>query len=262
MKAVSKITKKEINKVKGVLFDLDDTFTVHGKIIPEAFSALWNLHEMGLVLVPITGRPAGWCDHIARMWPVDGVVGENGALCYYYCNRRGRLMRHYAFEPETAKEKRALLETIKREVLKRVPRAKIAADQHFRLFDLAIDFAEDVPALTHEEVQQICSVFHKHLANYKVSSIHVNGWFGDYNKLSMTRYFLKAIIGLEWKEVQNAFIFIGDSPNDEPMFEAFPISVGVANIKRFLPMMKTHPAYITKAEGGLGFAEMAHMILH
>jgi hypothetical protein len=261
MKAISEISKQEIQKIKGVLFDIDDTFTLNGKIIPEAFSALWDLHNRGLVLVPITGRPAGWCDHIARMWPVDGVVGENGAFYYFYCNQTHKLLRSYIFDLETAREKRSALEAIKQEVQKRVPRAGIAADQHFRLFDLAVDFAEDVPALSHEEIQEICRIFSEHHATSKVSSIHVNGWYGDYNKLSMAKRFLKERIGLEWEDARDAFIFMGDSPNDEPMFEAFPVSVGVANVQRFLPMMKFHPSFITRAEGGLGFAEAAKIIL-
>src|SRR5512136_1617139 len=127
----------------GVFFDIDDTFTTHGKIGPEPFNALWSLKEAGLKVVPITGRPAGWCDHIARMWPVDGVVGENGAFYYYYCTEKHKLLRRYIFDPDVAHEKRAMLEAIKQEFLKRMPGAGIASDQHFRLFDLAIDFAED-----------------------------------------------------------------------------------------------------------------------
>jgi len=261
MKPVSEMTAQEIRKIRGILFDIDDTFTLHGKIIPEAFTALWDLHDSGFILVPITGRPAGWCDHIARMWPVDGVVGENGAFYYYYCSRSCRIMRCYAFEPRLMKEKRESLDSIRREVMKRVPRAGIAADQHFRLFDLAVDFAEDVPPLSPEEIRDICDVFQEHGATCRVSSIHVNGWFGDYNKLSMTRRLLKNRVGLDWEDARDAFVFIGDSPNDEPMFEAFPLSVGVANLERLLPMMKALPAYITRAEGGLGFAELAHAIL-
>jgi HAD superfamily hydrolase (TIGR01484 family) len=261
MKPITEISEREISRVKGVLFDIDDTFTLDGRIRSEAFSALWKLHDKGFILVPITGRPAGWCDHIARMWPVDGVVGENGAFYYYYCTKKHKLLRRYIFEPDVAREKRALLEAIKQEVLKRVPGAGIAADQNFRLFDLAIDFAEDVPALSREEIDKVCDIFHAHHATCKVSSIHINGWFGDYNKLFTTKLFLRERLGLEWEDARYSFIFIGDSPNDEPMFEAFPLSIGVANVNRFLPMMRFPPAFITAGEGGLGFAEMAHVMV-
>lgn len=261
MKPILEITEQELALVRGVLFDIDDTFTLAGRVIPDAYSALWDLHDKGFILVPITGRPAGWCDHIARMWPVDGVVGENGAFYYYYCPEARRLMRSYLFDPGDAGEKRAALDAIRQEVLERVPRAAIAADQHFRLFDLAVDFAEDVSPLTEGEVREICRVFDEHHATCRVSSIHVNGWFGDYNKLFMTQRFLKERFGIEREDARQRFIFMGDSPNDEPMFEAFPCSVGVANIRGFLPMMKTHPAFITHGEGGRGFAETARIIL-
>jgi len=261
VKPIQDMTEQEIARIRGVLFDIDDTFTLHGMVTSEAFSALWDLHDKGCILVPITGRPAGWCDHIARMWPVDAVVGENGAFYYYYSKQERRLQRRYVFAPEQAREKRQALERIREEVLKRVPRAGIAADQPFRLFDLAVDFAEDVPPLSQEEIQEICSVFASHHASCKVSSIHVNGWFGEYNKLLMTRLFLEERLGLAWEDARDCFIFIGDSPNDEPMFEAFPLSIGVANVARFIPMMKHPPAFITKGEGGSGFAEVARIIL-
>jgi HAD superfamily hydrolase (TIGR01484 family) len=261
MKTIQEMTGQEIAGIRGVLFDIDDTFTLHGRITSEAFSALWDLHDNGRILVPITGRPAGWCDHIARMWPVDAVVGENGAFYYCYSEQERRLLRRYLFAPEQAREKRHALEKIGEEVLKRVPTAGIAADQPFRLFDLAVDFAEDVPALSCEEIQEICGIFASHHANCKVSSIHVNGWFGDYDKLLMTRLFLEERLGLAWKDARDRFVFIGDSPNDEPMFEAFPLSIGVANVAGFLPMMKHPPAFITKGEGGSGFAEAARIIL-
>lgn len=261
MKPIQDMTEQEISGIRGVLFDIDDTFTLQGRVIPEAFSALWDLHNRGYILVPITGRPAGWCDHIARMWPVDAVVGENGAFYYWYSEQERRLRRRYVFAPEEALEKRHALERIREEILERVPGAGIAADQPFRLFDLAVDFAEDVPCLSREEIEEICSVFSSRHARCKVSSIHVNGWFGDYDKLLMTRMFLEERLGLAWEDARDRFIFIGDSPNDEPMFEAFPLSIGVANIARFIPMMKHPPAFITKNEGGSGFAEVARIIL-
>ena len=260
MKPITAMRGQEIERIQGVLFDIDDTFTLGGRLIPEAFSSLWKLHDRGLVLVPITGRPAGWCDHIARMWPVDAVVGENGAFYYCYCTRERRLLRRYVCEPEAAREKRARLEEIRQEVLQRVPGAGVAADQHFRLFDLAIDFSEDVPALCPADIREICEVFKKHDATCKVSSIHVNGWFGDYDKLTTTKLFLQERLGLEWEDARQSFLFIGDSPNDEPMFEAFPLSVGVANLSRFAPAMKFVPMFITAGQGGLGFAEMAHLV--
>ncbi len=261
MKNINDITRAECAGIRGVLFDIDDTFTLSGKLIPEAFSALWELHKHGLILAPITGRPAGWCDHIARMWPIDGVIGENGAFYYYYDHAKHKLCQRYIFTAEEVAHKRKELESIKNEILRKVPGAGVASDQPFRIFDLAIDFREDVSPLSEAEIEEICGIFKQHGAEYKVSSIHVNGWFGGYNKLSTTRLFLEERLSIPWEEAVNTFIFVGDSPNDEPMFEAMNLTVGVANIRRFSSKMKHLPRYVTNKSGGLGFAEMAGKIL-
>ena len=261
MKNIDTITPEECSRIHGILFDIDDTFTLDGRIIPQAFGALWELHEQGFILVPLTGRPAGWCDHIARMWPVDGIVGENGAFYYYYDQGTYKLRQRYVFSPEKTARKRRELEAIKREILRRVPRAKVSADQPFRLFDLAIDYREDIAPLSEAEIQEICKVFSDHHATYKISSIHVNGWFGEYNKLSTARLFLEECLSIPWDEALRTFLFVGDSPNDEPMFQAMSLTMGVANIKHFAGAMKHLPLYITNNSGGLGFAEMARKIL-
>ena len=261
MKNINDITRAECAGIRGLLFDIDDTFTLSGKLIPEAFSALWELHKHGMILAPITGRPAGWCDHIARMWPIDGVIGENGAFYYYYDHEKHKLRQRYIFTTEEVAGKRKEMESIKDEILKKIPGAGIASDQPFRIFDLAIDFREDVSELSEAEIDEICNIFKRHGAEYKVSSIHVNGWFGGYNKLSTTRLFLEERLSISWDEAVNTFIFVGDSPNDEPMFEAMKLTVGVANIQRFSSKMKSLPRYVTNKSGGLGFAEMADIIL-
>jgi len=261
MKKISTITPSQCARIRGVLFDIDDTFTHEGKMLPQAFQALWDLRQAGLITVPLTGRPAGWCDHIARMWPVDGVVGENGAFYYYYDKKARKLRQRYIFTPQQIADKRAKLVTIKNEVLRRVPSAAVASDQPFRLFDLAIDFCEDVKPLSEDEIDEICRVFEKHGATHKISSIHVNGWFGGYNKLSTAKLFLKERFKLKWDDARRCMLFAGDSPNDEPMFEALELTVGVANIKNFASRLKHPPKYITAGKGGHGFAEMAEIIL-
>jgi len=261
MKNIETITPAECARIRGILFDIDDTFTHEGKMVPAAFQALHDLHESGLITVPLTGRPAGWCDHFARMWPVDGVVGENGAFYYYYDHRARKLRQRYIFTPEQIAGRRSELESIRKEILRRVPAAGVASDQPFRLFDLAIDFREDVAPLSEAEIDQICRVFAEHHAAHKISSIHVNGWFGDYNKLSTARLFLEERYSIKWEVASKTMLFAGDSPNDEPMFEALDLTVGVANVKNFSHKMKSLPKYVTGKSGGHGFAEMARIIL-
>ena len=245
----------------GVFFDIDDTFTTHGKIPPEAFQALWSLKDAGLHVVPITGRPAGWCDHIARMWPVDGVVGENGALYFWYDRQEKKAKRRFVDPDAVREEKRGRLSAVREEILTSVPGTALASDQPYRETDLAIDYCEDVPPLPWDEVQSICDIFREHGATCKVSSVHVNGWFGNYNKLGMTKLLALELWGLELDDCKDRFIFCGDSPNDEPMFAYFPHAAGVKNVLNFSDRMAHLPAYVASKEGGEGFAEIVRTIL-
>src|SRR5947209_10850478 len=165
--------------IVAVLCDIDDTLTLHGRLPAIAYTALAELQLAGIKVVPITGRPAGWCDHIARMWPVDGVVGENGALYFRYERERRTMRRRYMDPPESRELSRARLKSVAKDILRAVPGAAIAADQKYRETDLAIDFCEDVPRLGDASVAKIVSIMEAHGLTAKVSSIHVNGWFGN-----------------------------------------------------------------------------------
>jgi HAD superfamily hydrolase (TIGR01484 family) len=252
-----------IRGLYGVFFDLDDTFTTDGKIPSCSFAALWYLKRSGLKLIPVTGRPAGWCDHIARMWPVDGVVGENGAFYFWFDGDEGRLRKQFLDPEEVRAEKRERLLKLRNVILGAVPGCAVASDQPYRESDLAIDYCEDVPPLGPESVQRICGIFRAHGAACKVSSIHVNGWFGEYDKLQMARRFVEDRFGMKLDSSKERFAYCGDSPNDEPMFRYFPVSVGVRNVLKFAAGMQFLPRYLTEHEGGEGFAEFAaHLLRH
>ena len=255
------LPESSTKNIIGVFFDIDDTFTTHGKIPVSAFQALWSLKENGLKAVPITGRPAGWCDHIARMWPVDGVVGENGAFYFWYDSRQRKLNKRFLDPEDVRAEHRKRLMSIRKEILSSVPGTAIASDQLYREADLAIDYCEDVPPLDKHAVDRICEIFQKHGATCKVSSIHVNGWFGEYDKLEMTRIFVQERWELDLEATKERFLFCGDSPNDEPLFRYFPHSAAVKNILGFKDRIKDLPSYVAKMTGGEGFAEIVDVLL-
>ncbi len=241
--------------VKAVLVDLDETLTTQGRLTAEAYAALERLMRAGKIVVPVTGRPAGWCDHIARMWPVDAVVGENGA--FYFWHAGGRLRRRYWDEEPARSEKRARLDAIAQRILAEVPGCALAADQRYRETDLAIDYCEDVPPLPLEAAERIAASMRSQGLTAKVSSIHVNGWFGEYDKLAMTRLLFAERFGVDLASANRAVAFAGDSPNDAPMFAFFDNSVGVANVRRFEGRLAAAPKYVTRAASGAGFAELA-----
>jgi hypothetical protein len=246
------------SKIKGICFDIDDTFSSHGKITSEAFDALWSLKNAGYALIPVTGRPAGWCDLIARFWPIDGVVGENGAFSFFM--QDGKRERIDTLPDPEASLARSKLAALKQSIQTQYPHAQFASDQHYREYDLAIDFCEDVPAWKDEAVDELVRFCEAQGAIAKISSIHVNTWFGRYTKIEGIRHFLKKVgPSLRLPDFQD-FIYVGDSPNDEPMFQAFDLSVGVANVRPFLHKMKHLPKFVTAGVAGAGFTELAEFL--
>lgn len=247
--------------MRGVLCDIDETVSTAGHLTAEAYGALQSLKRAGLLVVPVTGRPAGWCDHIARFWPVDAVVGENGAFWMWHDDRAGRLRTRFVQSEAERSVGRQRLQGVREEVLREVAGAALASDQPFRLADLAIDFCEDVPALARSEVERIVAIFERHGARAKVSSIHVNGWFGDYDKLTTAKTMMAELFGVDLDRDAGRYVFVGDSPNDAPMFGFFPNAVGVANVSDFADAMPQLPRWVTAARSGAGFVELAAALL-
>ena len=258
MRAIATVPRKTAAGIIGVFADIDDTLTADGRL-PSA--ALEALHDTGLFVALITGRPAGWCDMIARLWPVTGVVGENGAF-YSAHDGSARAMRRAFFASEAKRAaNRERLEAVVRQILAEVPGVAISADQLHREADLAIDFREDVGPLPREAVHRIKAMFEAAGSIAKVSSIHVNGWFDDYDKLSMSRRFARDILGLDLDAARDRIVFCGDTPNDAPMLGFFPNACGVTNVFDFTDKLDAAPAYVAAARGGAGVVETAGHIL-
>jgi HAD superfamily hydrolase (TIGR01484 family) len=261
LKPLSALPQAKLLAVRGVLADIDDTLSTAGRITAAAYSAMERLRAAGLLVIPITGRPAGWCDHIARMWPVDGVVGENGAFYMRYDDDRRQLVTRLAAGAAGDPARRERLRQIGERILREVPGAAWASDQGYRVADIAIDYCEDVPRLTLDAVARIVALMREAGLTAKVSSIHVNGWFGAYDKLGMTRALLAEVFGTDLDARREQFVFIGDSPNDAPMFGFFPLSVGVANVRDYAGRIEPEPRFITAARSGAGFVELAEVLL-
>jgi HAD superfamily hydrolase (TIGR01484 family) len=259
MRPVSSLTSTEARAVRFVLFDIDDTITMDGRLLRESYDTLWNLSEAGIAAIPVTGRPAGWCDLIARQWPVAGVVGENGAFALYM--RDGKLERLYHLAAPDPDSVRARLAELSGQALGAFPGLRLAKDQAYRVFDVALDFAEEEPRFGLEFAAQVKMYCEAAGATAKVSSIHVNVWFGNYDKLSMAEHFLSSAHGYDPKIDLLSVLYFGDSPNDEPMFRHFPLSCGVANVDKYRDLLKHFPTFITREPFGYGFAEGVDVLL-
>lgn len=275
---LSSVSPQALSHIRGVCLDIDDTLSTEGKLEAEPYAALWRLKAAGFAVVPITGRPAGWCDHFARFWPVDAVVGENGAFTFFMERDTkitptsssekpiSPLVRKKLLTPAGADEKilKEKLNHLSHLIKRDFPAAQWASDQQYREFDLAIDFCEDVPTWENAKVIQLLNLCKEQGAHAKLSSIHVNTWFGDYDKKKGFAYWLNhGAPGCSLSPLPqlNEWLYIGDSPNDEPMFEWFPYSVGVANIGKYLDQLTHHPRWITDSKSGAGFVEMTNLLI-
>jgi HAD superfamily hydrolase (TIGR01484 family) len=261
MKPLGALPDAARRDIRCVLTDIDDTLSTRGRITAAAYAAMESLHRAGYLVIPVTGRPAGWCDHIARMWPVAAVVGENGALYMRHDDASRTLKRRFVAGDAERKRDRLRAHAIGEKILREIPGCALASDQQYRETDLAIDYCEDVAPLSVAAVDRIVAIMHAQGMTAKVSSIHVNGWFGSYDKLAMTRTLLAEEFGMDLDREERRCIFVGDSPNDAPMFAFFTHSVGVANVRAFEGRIVTPPKYVTSGESGEGFAEIAKMLL-
>ena len=261
MRPLSDMPDSVAASVLAVFTDIDDTLTLDGRLPATAYEALENLAGSGIVVVPVTGRPAGWCDLIARFWPVAGIVGENGAFYFAYDPGARQMRRVYAASAAERADNRRRLDQVRDRILAEVQGSAVSADQAYRDADLAIDFCEDVPPLPRAAVARIKAIFEECGAQAKISSIHVNGWFGTYDKLAMSRRLAVEVLGLDLDRDKARIVFVGDSPNDAPMFGFFPEACGVANILSFGDDLEASPAYVAPSRGGLGFVEVAERIL-
>ena len=252
MKSLSDMPLENVTRVKALLFDLDGTFVSSGFIGSKAYKGLENLHKSGIKTIAVTGRPAGWCDLMARWWPINAVVGENGA--FIYSKIGSEVLRQTFHDMDLLSDYQKKLNILFGKLLKKHPYLKLASDQSFRHWDLAVDIAEEA-TVSREVAIDIVKFCEAEGAKAAISNIHVNIWFGNYNKENMSINVLNSY-GLTEKNG----VYIGDSPNDSPMFGCFPLSVGVSSVLDYKDIMKNLPTYITESDGSDGFIELIDFI--
>ena len=261
------------HNLTGLLTDIDDTLTTDGAITPDALQALADLKAAGLSVVAITGRPVGWSEPFAAQWPVDAIVAENGAVALRRAaedlneiglqrlsNKRWQLSKSYQQPPAVRQHNYAHMQQVLAQIESEVPGARRATDSAGRETDIAIDHSE-FTHLPQEAIDHAVRLMRAAGMNATVSSIHINGWFGAHNKLEGARWIVRELFGRNLDAEIDRWVYVGDSTNDQVMFEHFPHSVGVANIARFVPQLTHRPRFVTQGERGAGFAEVARAVL-
>lgn len=267
MKPLSAWPIEERRQLIGVFTDIDDTLTTDGAITPDALQALADLKAAGLHVIPITGRPIGWCEPFARgdpvgritPWPVDAIVAENGAVAFTWKNP-GKLSKIYQQSEAERSNNFARMQQVATQVLQAVPGTTLSQDSPYRETDVAIDHSE-FTHLPPEKIARVVDIMQRAGMRATVSSIHINAWFGSHDKLEGARWIVRALFGRPLDGEINQWAYVGDSANDQIMFQHFRNSVGVANIRRFEANLSHQPGFITPSERGAGFAEVAGAIL-
>lgn len=252
------VDPRRLQAVRGVLTDIDDTLTTDGAIPMGVVAAIAALRRAGLPVIAVTGRPMGWSVPIVRTTPLTAVVAENGAVALWLDGDETRV--EYAQGEAERAANAVRLAAVAARVLREVPGAALARDSVGRVTDIAIDHAE-FSRLEPSAIADVVAVMHEEGMHATVSSIHVNGWFGDHSKLTGAAWIVQRLLGRSLQGERAAWIYVGDSTNDQLMFGHFPLSVGVANLADFADRMTQWPAFITRHDRGRGFVEVAERLL-
>lgn len=242
-------------QIRFVLSDVDDTLTDGPRLPAAAYQAIARLQEADVTVIPVTAAPAGWCDLMARMWPVGAVIGENGGLCFRHDGKTGETLRRYWAGSDEREASAKRLAALAAEILAALPGAELAHDQRYRETTLA--FRNQGPANSEAILARLAAAG----ARATLNSIWVLAWFGDFDKLAMARRMMAELFAADIDRDAESCLYIGDSLNDAPMFAHFPNSVGVSSVRRYADRLPALPRWITRGAGGAGFVEMAEMLL-
>jgi HAD superfamily hydrolase (TIGR01484 family) len=248
MRSLSTAGNMEFSGVRFVLTDMDETLTYQGRLSAATYAALERLQSVGVKIIPVTAAPAGWCDQMARMWPVDGVIGENGGLFFRRKQDNHGIKRRFWHADEQLGQIRVRLDGIGKTVCAEVPEARFADDQAFRLTSIAFEQPDD--SLVGE---RIVATLRACGAEVTINNLWILGWLGEYDKLAMSRRVMKDVYGVDIDVDRNSVLYVGDSTNDAPMFNFFCHTVGVSTVVHYLSQIPTPPAWITTGPGGARF---------
>jgi HAD superfamily hydrolase (TIGR01484 family) len=272
MKPLSEWSLEARRQITGVFTDIDDTLTTDGAITPDALQALQDLKSAGYSVIAITGRPVGWSEPFAAAWPVDAIVAENGAVAlfkpdflsknsiYPANNMHGVLSKSYQLDSHTRAANYGRMQQVLARIEREVPGAQRSTDSAGRETDIAIDHSE-FTHLPPQEIAQAVQIMQSEGLQATVSSIHINGWIGSHNKLQGAHWIVRKLLGRDLSQEIKRWAYVGDSTNDQLMFEAFENSIGVANIARFLPDLLHKPQYLCNQERGAGFVQAAQLLI-
>ena len=242
---------EERKNIEYVISDVDDTITKNGKLYPLVLDAMYRLKMSGRTIVLVTGGSTGWGDAYIRQWPVDAVICESGAVMLCHDRNGGitSIINPVIKKDEVMEKRRALIE--------RTAPYPFSSDQCARVFDIAYDKA----MMTDGEIRTLKNILSAHGANSAESSIHINAWFGTYNKKSALKFFMEKCLSIKEGEYLKKSIYLGDSFNDQPLFRYIPVSIGMHTVEERRDGFEYLPLYITTGTSGDGWVEVVNALV-
>jgi len=255
MRMLATADDSEFKNIRYVLTDMDETLTYQGRLSAHSYDALERLQRSNFMVLVVTAAPAGWCDQMARMWPIDGVISENGGI-FIGREKSGNVFRRFWHSEEKKDDVLKNLLAIANKIELKVPQARLANDQPFRLSSIA--FAKPDNS---DDKNAILEALHSEGVSTTVNNIWIVGWLGNYDKLSMTRRVFAEHFNLDIDTMGDQIVYSGDSTNDAPMFKFFRHSVGVSTVCRYLSEISVPPNWVTEGAGGVGFVEITDAII-
>jgi HAD superfamily hydrolase (TIGR01484 family) len=256
---IQKLSQAQARGLTHLLFDFDDTVTWQGQLPLEGIQAIYQAYEAGFHLIVVTGRSASWAEMLMRLFPFQAAIAETGALCYHRTHINGPISVLHTVESLSERQANSQQrEHIAQNIMRDLPEVRFALDNPGRIYDSAFDLVEDGPPLPEETIKHIHRRLDEAQLQWAQSSVHINFFQGDFNKAAMVKRYFCELQKQDWNDIAPHLAYLGDSTNDGPLFKVVPISIGVANVEAFLPALNAKgqaPTYITRQNGGYGFAE-------
>jgi HAD superfamily hydrolase (TIGR01484 family) len=263
MKPLAEWPLEERRRIRGVLTDIDDTLTTHGKLLPDVLAAIQSLSAAGYKVVAVTGRPTYWAMPMLRLCGFDAVIAENGASAFWpgKGHEEGRTQSWFYADAAVRRQHRAALEAFSLMVHQRFPEVSVADDAPQRVGDLAFDIGEYSAPLPSARVAELLDFMRALGFHATSSSIHAHASLAPFCKQVASENLLQSVFGISDEEARATYAFVGDSGNDARMFAHYPFSIGVANVAQHLGKLPVSPQYVAARSYGAGFVEVSRALL-
>ncbi|HHP7230716.1 MAG TPA: HAD-IIB family hydrolase [Xenococcaceae cyanobacterium] len=248
----NQLNSQLLSNIRLVATDMDGTLTQQGKFTSKLIFALESLLSSNIELIIVTGRSAGWVNSLTNYLPIQGAIAENGGLFYSQNNSNWELLTEI---PDINIHRQKLSQAFQL-LQHKFPYIQESQDNLFRLTDWTFDIGN----LKTHQLQAMTNICLENSWSFTYSTVqcHIKPQQQDKAK-GLKQIIDKYFSYLSLQEV----VTVGDSPNDESLFNAdiFPLSVGVANLKDYWEHLSDKPTFITTKKEVAGFCELIDLLL-